>query len=132
MVILRKYFALLGLILGFLLILTPMLKVPIKGNWNLYQTDTLLFGLTYLQLAVLALLFFMRSVQAFRWMTLLYFGWFILALAAVYLKINNYFGFSLVDGLLAKSIHLRWGWIVFGLSALLLLVSTKKSALTVS
>lgn len=112
--------------MSFVLILTPMLKVPLKGNWNLYQTDVLLCSITYALIGGLVLLYFIRSLAAFRIMSFVYGGWFVLALVAVYFKINNYFGFALVDGLLARTITLRWGWIVFGLSALLLIVSTKR------
>lgn len=57
MIIIRKNLALSGLILCLLAGMLPMLKVPIKGNWNLYQTDAALFFITYMLIGVTGLLF---------------------------------------------------------------------------
>ncbi|PUV21873.1 hypothetical protein DCO56_23315 [Sphingobacterium athyrii] len=126
MVIIRKYFAIVGLIICFLSSMTPFLKVPIKGNWNLYQVDAYLFFITMLILGIIALLFFVRAVRAYQWMTRLSVCWYLVSITAVWFKINNYFGWGFADKLLSKSLHMRWGWIVYLIGILLLLLSTKK------
>jgi len=130
MVIVRKYFAIVGLIICFLSSMTPFLKVPIKGNWNLYQVDAYLFFITMLILGITALLFFVRAVRAYQWMTRLAGCWYLLSVSAVWFKINNYFDLGFADKLLSKSLHMRWGWIVYLIGILLLLLSTKKIGAT--
>lgn len=126
MIIIRKYFAIVGLIVCFVSSMTPFLKVPIKGNWNLYQVDAYLFFITMLILGITALLFFVRAVRAYHWMTRLAAFWYVLSIAAVWFKINNYFGWGFADGLLSKSLHMRWGWIIYLVGIGLLLLSTRK------
>ncbi|MNK84765.1 hypothetical protein D3C87_1046240 [compost metagenome] len=126
MIIIKKYFAIVGLVISFLSSMTPFLKVPIKGNWNLYQVDAYLFFITLLILGVTALLFFVRAVRAYQWMTRLAACWYLLSITAVWFKINNYLGWGFADKLLSKSLHMRWGWIVYLIGILLLLLSTKK------
>ena len=126
MYILQKPVALMGfLISAFVPLFTPFLKVPIKGNWNLYQTDTSLFALTYGILAICVLFFFLRKVSVSRIMTWVYAGWCVLGFTAVFFKINNYFGFKFFDGMLAKSLHLKWGWVALYIGAAVLLFSTR-------
>lgn len=127
MMILKKSTAVLGLAMSALCtIFCPFLKVPIKGNWNLYETDTGLFLITLGILGLLVLFFVLRKIALFRFTAITYFAWTILSLVAVYFKINNYFGMKLVDGLLAKTLHIKWGWAVLILSALIIILSVKK------
>ena len=126
MYILRKPIALLGIALSALsTIFCPFLKVPIKGNWNLYDTDTSLFLITLGILGLNVLFFVSRKIALFRVTSIVYLIWSILGLIAVYFKINNYFGMKLVDGLLAKTLHIQWGWAVLILSALVMVWSIK-------
>jgi len=126
MIIIRKSLALSGLILCFLAGMLPMLKVPIKGNWNLYQTDAALFFITYMIIGITALLFFVRQLTGYRLMTRVAAVWYLISISAVFFKINNYFGWGFADRLLSKSIHMRWGWIVYLVGIALLLLSVKK------
>lgn len=127
MYILRKPIALLGIAAAAIsCILCPFLKVPIKGNWNLYQTDTSLFLITIGLLGFVILSFVLRKVSLFRYMSIAFLLWTILGLLAVYFKINNYFGMKLVDGLLSKTLHLKWGWAVLIVSAIVIVLSVKK------
>lgn len=103
-----------------------MLKVPFKGNWNLYQLDSRLFFITYGIIALCAFFMFIRKLAAFRFMVIVLFGWFFLSLAAVYFKVNNYFNFKLADKLLAKTLHFQWGWVVLFVGIVFLLFSVKK------
>lgn len=127
MYILNKIYASLGIAIAFLSTLfCPFLKVPLKGNWNLFQTDLILFGLKIGLLALLVFFFFLRKVSLFRWTSLVFFAWSIVGFLAVYFKINNYFGMKFVDGLLAKTLELKWGWLVLFLGAIIICLSTKK------
>ncbi|KKX48166.1 MULTISPECIES: hypothetical protein [Sphingobacterium] len=126
MIIIRKSLALSGLILCLLAGMLPMLKVPIKGNWNLYQTDAALFFITYMIIGITALLFFVRQLTGYRLMTRVAAVWYLISISAVFFKINNYFGWGFADRLLSKSIHMRWGWIVYLVGIALLLLSVKK------
>ncbi|MBD1429068.1 MULTISPECIES: hypothetical protein [Sphingobacterium] len=127
MYILRKPIALLGVAAAALsTIFCPFLKVPIKGNWNLYETDTSLFLITLGILGLAVLFFVSRKIAAFRFVSIAFFIWTILGLVAVYFKINNYFGMKLVDGLLAKTLHIKWGWAVLILSAVIMVLSVGK------
>ncbi|HLS37287.1 MAG TPA: hypothetical protein VK023_03365 [Sphingobacterium bovisgrunnientis] len=127
MYILRKPIALLGIAVSALsTVFCPFLKVPLKGNWNLYETDTSLFLITLGILGLNVLFFVSRKIALFRFTSIVYLIWSILGLIAVYFKINNYFGMKLVDGLLAKTLHIQWGWAVLILSALVMVWSVKK------
>ena len=127
MYILRKPLALTGMaIVALSTIFTPFLRVPIKGNWNLYELDTSLFMVTIGILGLCVLAFFLRKVSFFRITSRVFFVWTIIGFLGVYFKINNFFGMKFVDGLLSKTLHLKWGWIVFFLGALLMLLSVKK------
>lgn len=62
MYVLNKPFALLGVAVASLsTVFCPFLKVPIKGNWNLYQTDVRLFLITLGILGLTVLFFVMRK-----------------------------------------------------------------------
>lgn len=127
MYILRKPIALFGIALSALsTVFCPFLKVPIKGNWNLYETDTSLFLITLGLLGLAVLFYVMRKISMFRFVAISYLIWTLLSLLAVYFKINNYFGMKLVDGLLAKTLHIQWGWGVLILSAFIIVLSVKK------
>lgn len=127
MLVLRKSTAIFGIAMSALCsIFCPFLKVPIKGNWNLYETDSSLFFITVGIWGVLVLLFVLRKISFFRFTAVIYLLWIILGLIAVYFKINNYFGMELVDGLLSKTLHIKWGWAALILSAIIIIFSVKK------
>lgn len=127
MYILYKPLAIIGTsIIALSAIFCPFLRVPLIGNWNLYQTDMRLFLITYGLLGICTFLFFIRKIQAFRIMTFVLAVWAILAILAVYFTINNYFGFKFIDGIISKTIHFKWGWFVFFIGIITLIVSTKK------
>lgn len=124
---LNKPLALLGFfIVFFSSIFCPFLKVPLQSNWNLYQVDTALFMITIGLLGLNVLLFFMRNLSAFRISAWVLLAWIILSFLLVYFQINNYIGLKFLDGLLAKSLNLKWGWAVLLFGALLILFSVGK------
>ena len=127
MYILNKAFAWLGIAIAALsTIFCPFVKAPLVGRWNLYQTDLSLFFITHGILAVTVIFLFMRKVSLFRWMTWIFAGWCVLGLTAVYFKINNYFGIRFFDGILAKTLHIQWGWFFLFVGAVVLLFSVRK------
>lgn len=127
MYILNKPFAILGIAIAALsTVMTPFLKVPLVGNWNMYESDIFLFSIT-LGILILAIFFFaLRKASLFRWTAIVFFVWCVLGFVMVYFKINNYFGMKLVDSLLSKTVHLRWGWFFLFLGAIVMLLSVRK------
>lgn len=127
MLIIRKTNAYIGLILVIIAItITPMLKVPFKGNWNLYQADPRLLYISLAIVGVTTLVLFARALRAFKIMSVVTLVWSALMAAAVFFKVNNYFGSKFFDKVLAKTIHFQWGWIVLLVGVLLLVSSVKK------
>lgn len=123
----RKKLAFIGIIMAALsTVLCPFLKVILVGNWNMYEVDSNLYFITNGLLAILLLLVFVQKAKLFSFFSKLFFAWCLLAVCAVYFKTNNYFGMSFADGLLSKTIHFKWGWIVLLLSAVVILLSTRK------
>lgn len=124
---LNKNIAFLGIAIASLsTIFFPFLRVTLMGNWNLYEVDSYLFYITNGFLLLMLLLAFMSKVKAFRFFTISFFVWCIIALGAVFFKTNNYFGKKFTDGLISKTIDFKWGWVVLILSAILLLLSVRK------
>ena len=130
MLIVKKVNAYIGLLLATIAAcVSPIIKVPIKGNWNLYQTDSRLFFITISIIALTALTLFVRQLKAFRILSFVMFFWALLMAAAVYFKSNNYFNSKFFDKVLAKTIHYQWGWIVMLVAVLLLVTSVRKMRL---
>ncbi|RZK42990.1 MAG: hypothetical protein EOO90_04870 [Pedobacter sp.] len=132
MLIVNKINAYIGLILAVIAItICPMIKVPFKGNWNLYQTDSRLLFISLAIIAITSLCLFVRQLRAFRMLTFVLFAWSLLMAAAVYFKSNHYFNSKFFDKIIAKTISYQWGWIVLLVAGLLLLTSVRKERLKV-
>ncbi len=130
MLIVRKTNAYIGIILAIIAIsVAPIIKVPIKGNWNLYQTDTRLFFISFAIIALTTFCLLIRQLRGFKLFSIVFSIWGLLMAAAVYFKSNNYFGHKFWDKALAKTIHYQWGWIVLLVAILLLTTSVKKEQL---
>ena len=130
MLILKKTNAYIGLILAVLAIsIAPMLRVPIKGNWNLYQTDTRLFFISFAIVALTAFCLFIRQLRGVKIFSILLLVWSILMAAAVYFQSNNYTKSAFANKLIGKVVHYEWGWIVLLVAVLLLVTSVKKESL---
>ena len=127
MLVIKKINAYIGLLLAVIAItICPMIKVPFKGNWNLYQTDDRLFFISFAIIGITSLCLFVRQLNMFRLLSFVLFVWSLLMAAAVYFKSNNYFNAKFFDKVLAKTIHYQWGWIVLLVAVLLLVTSVKK------
>lgn len=127
MLVIIKFRAYVGILLCLIASISPMLKVPFKGSWNLYQLDARLFFITYGIIAVCLFFFVIRRLGGFRLMVIVLFVWYFLCIGAVYFKVNNYFNFKLADKLLAKTLHFQWGWVVLFLGIVFLLFSVKST-----
>jgi len=127
MLIINKINAYVGLLLAVIAItIAPIIKVPFKGNWNLYQTDSRLFFITVALIGLTSLCLFVRQLKAFRLLSFVLFVWALLMAAAVYFKSNHYFNSKFFDKVLAKTIHYQWGWIVLLVAVILLVTSVRK------
>ena len=125
--ILNKPMALSGALIASLsTVFCPFIKVPIVGKWNMFDTDIGSFLVTIGLIAFCVLLFFLRSVKWYRLSSFVFFGWCVLAISAVFFKINNFFGFKLADNLLSKTLQLQWGWAVLFLGAIMMMLSVRK------
>jgi hypothetical protein len=128
MLTVNKINAYLGLLLAVIAAtVAPVIKVPIKGNWNLYQTDSRLFFITSVTIALMAFVLFIRKIKAFKFFTVVFAIWSLLMAAAVYFKSNHYFGAKFFDKVLASTISYQWGWVVLLVAVVLLLTSVRKS-----
>ncbi|MET4081670.1 magnesium-transporting ATPase (P-type) [Pedobacter sp. UYP30] len=130
----NKFMAWLGILLCFIAGFCPVLKVPIKGNWNLYQSDSRLFFITYFLLAITAFFLFLNKRGAFRFLGIALLVWYILSLFAVWFTAGNYTSHKFVDRLLFKTIHFQWGWIVVlvGVALIIFSVGKRKTKETVA
>jgi len=132
MLVLNKFRAWLGILLCVVASFCPMLKVPIKGNWNLYQSDARLFLITYAIIGLSILILFIRKAGAFRFMSVVMGIWYILAVGAVYFTANNYTKYGFANKLIGKVVHFQWGWIVFLVGVIFMLFSARKVEKAVS
>lgn len=133
MLVVKKINAYIGLILATIAItIAPMLRVPLKGNWTLYEADPRLLYISMAILGLTALLLFVRALGAFRVMAIVTLVWSALMLIAVWFKVHNYFGSKFFDRMLSKTIHFQWGWVVLLVAVILLATSVKKERLEIN
>lgn len=128
MYLVKKTLAFIAIIIAALSTLfCPFLKVFLVGNWNLYQVDERLYFITNGLLALILLFVVINKASIFRFLSIVFFIWCVLAVGGVYFQTNNFFGMKLADGLVAKSIQFKWGWIVLFITAIMLLLSVSKA-----
>lgn len=129
----RQYTALFGALLVLAGGMSPMLHIPIIGNWNYWDIDTVLALLVYVLAATALLATVLKRFGLVRFC-----GWAILALVlftlvAVYFKVNNYFNFIPFKKLAAAAtrlVHYRWiGWGMLFAGAVFMILSGRKPVL---
>ncbi len=127
---LKNYAGIIGALLVIAGGLSPMLHIPIIGNWNYWDLDTVLAAIIY-TLATLALI---ASASNKRGL-LRFCGWSILLVlgftfVAVYFKVDNYFSFIPFKKLAAAAsrvIHYRWtGWVLIASGGLIMILFSGK------
>ena len=126
----KNYTALLGVILIIVGGMCPMLHIPIIGNWNYWDIDTVLATIVYTLSAVALLAAISRKQSLLR-----YCGWLLLlvllfTLTAVYFKVNDYFSFIPLKKIAAaasRMIRFRWlGWGLMFAGAFIIILFAKK------
>lgn len=129
----KNYTGLLGVLLVIVGGMCPMLKVPVMGNWNYWDIDTVLASIVY-TLSVIALLAAVTKKQGLLRMC----GWFLLlmlifTLTAVYFKANDYFSFIPLKKLAAAATRMikfqLIGWALMFGGALLIILSSGRDKL---
>lgn len=127
----KNYFGLLGAVLVIAGGMSPMLRIPVIGNWNYWDVDTVLATLVYVFAAVGLLGAVLRKPGLVKFS-----GWAVLVvvaftLVAVYFKVNDYFSFipfKKLARLAGNMVHYKWlGWIMlFGGSFIMILSSRRQ------
>ena len=126
----KNYTALLGVILVIVGGMCPMLHIPIIGNWNYWDIDTVLASIVYTLSAIALLAAISRKQSLLR-----YCGWLLLlvllfTLTAVYFKVNDYFSFIPLKKIAAaasRMIRFRWlGWGLMFAGAFIIILFAKK------
>ncbi|MEJ6981326.1 hypothetical protein WG906_12740 [Pedobacter sp. P351] len=127
-----NYPGLLGSILIIAGALSPMLHIPIIGNWNYYDIDVTLASVVMLlaALGLIASVINKKGLLRFSaWASLIVI---LFTLAAVYFKVNDYFSFIPLKKLAAAAsriVHYRWvGWILLITGSLASIIGSRRKA----
>ena len=109
-----------------------MLHIPIIGNWNYWDVDTVLASIVYVFAATGLLGVILRKPTLIKFS-----GWSVLivvafTLMAVYFKVNDYFSFipfKKLARIAAHMVHYRWlGWGMLFSGALVMIISSRMLA----
>ena len=123
----RNYAGLLGAILVIAGGMSPMLRIPVIGNWNYFDVDVVLASIVFVLAATGLLGAIMKKADLVK-----YAGWGVLivvlfTLIAVYFKVNDYFSFipfKKLASLAANMVHYKWiGWLMLFCGSLLMIGS---------
>jgi hypothetical protein len=126
-----------GIIAALLVIaggMMPMLHIPIIGNWNYWDLDTILASIVY-SLSILSLIAAAGNKRGL----LRFCGWTLLLVlaftfGAVYFKVSNYFNFIPLKKLAAvagRMIRFQWiGWALIASGAILMILFSGKNKKT--
>ena len=126
----KNYLGLFGAVLVMAGGMSPMLRIPIIGNWNYWDIDTVLATIVFVfaGLGLLASILKKPGLLKFS-------GWAVLVvvvftLIAVYFKVNDYFTFIPFKKLAAAAtriVHYKWlGWIMIITGSLLMIFGGKR------
>ena len=127
----KNYTGLLGVLLVIVGGMCPMLRVPIFGNWNYWDIDTVLATIVY-TLCVIALLAAVTRKQGLLHLC----GWLLLlmllfTITAVYFKVKDYFSFLILKNFAAtaaRMIKFQWiGWGLMFAGAFMIILSSRKN-----
>lgn len=126
----KDYLGLTGALLVIAGGMSPMLRIPVIGNWNYWDIDIVLASIVYALAAAGLLASLLRKTGVVKFA-----GWGILivvlfTLVAVYLKVNDYFNFIPIKKLAriaSNIVQYKWiGWIIIFSGAVIMLVSSKR------
>lgn len=127
----KSYFGLFGVLLVAAGGISPMLHLPIVGNWNYWDMDTTLAAIVYFFViaGLIASIVGQHGLLRFSGVMILL----ILALTLVgtYFKIQDYFSFIPMKKLASKLsgiVHYRWtGWAMIFAGSLIMILAGKKT-----
>ena len=132
----RNYLGIFGALMVIAGVFSPMLHIPIIGNWNYWDIEPVLAALV-LVMAALGM-----AVATFGKPALLRFGgWGVLivvlfTLLAVYFKVNDYFSFIPFKKLAAAAagiVRYRWlGWVLLVSGAVIMVLSSRNTSIGIS
>ncbi len=131
----KNYTGLLGVILVLVGGMCPMLRVPILGNWNYWDIDTVLASIVYTLSAIALLAAVTRKQSLLRFCGWLLLLMLVFTLTAVYFKANDYFSFIPLKKLAAaasRMIKFKWlGWgLMFAGAFIIILFSGRDKVVT--
>ena len=126
----RNYLGLFGAVLVMAGGMSPMLRIPIIGNWNYWDIDTVLATIVFVFAGLGLLASILKKPGLLRFS-----GWAVLVvvvftLIAVYFKVNDYFTFIPFKKLAAAAtriVHYKWlGWIMIITGSLIMIFGGKR------
>lgn len=125
-----NYLGLLGSILIIAGAVSPMLHIPIIGNWNYYDIDITLASIVMIlaALGIIASVLNKKGLLRFSgWASLIVI---LFTLIAVYFKVNDYFSFipfKKLATIASRIVHYRWtGWILLFTGAIVVILGSRK------
>lgn len=125
----KHYLGLLGAVLVIAGGMSPMLHIPVIGNWNYWDIDAVLASLVFVLAGLGLLAAVLKRPGLIRFS-----GWAILivvtfTLIAVYFKVNDYFSFipfKKLAAIASKIVHYRWiGWVIIFTGSVLMIIAGK-------
>ncbi|WP_423148086.1 hypothetical protein [Rubrolithibacter danxiaensis] len=133
MISFKNYLGIIGAIFIIAGGMSPMLHIPIIGNWNYWDIDSVLASIVFV-LAILGLIasvFHKQGILRFSgWAALIVV---LFTLIAVYFKVNDYFSFIPFKKLAkaaASIIRFRGiGWILLIIGSVLMIIAGRKQRL---
>ena len=123
----KHYLALFGALLVVAGGMSPMLRIPVIGNWNYWDLDAVLASTVFVLAGAGLLGAVLRKNGLIKFS-----GWGVLivllfTLIAVYFKVNDYFSFipfKKLAHVATNMVHYKWtGWIIIFCGALLMVFS---------
>ncbi len=122
--LLKKYAGIFASLLVIAGGLSPMLHLPIIGNWNYFDIDLILASLVFSMAGLALIASGIGKTQLVKICGYAILALILFTLVAVFFKVNNYFSFLPFKKLAAaasRSIHYRWtGWVLMLIGSLIM------------
>lgn len=126
----KNYLGLFGSILVIAGGMSPMLHIPIIGNWNYWDIDTVLATIVFVFAAAGLLASIIKKPGLLKFSGWAVFIVVLFTLVAVYFKVNDYFTFIPFKKLAAAAsriVHYRWlGWAMIIAGSVVMIFSAKR------
>ena len=126
----KSYFGLLGALLVAAGGISPMIHIPIVGNWNYWDMDSTLAMIVYFFVIAGLIGAIVGKPGLVRFSGVMIFLLLGLTLVGTYFKINDYFSFIPMKRLasrLSGIVHYRWtGWGLILAGSLIMILAGKK------